>query len=168
MTMTLVETVTLGSAQASMVFSNIPQTATDLYLVYSARNVGDGRTVDLSLNGSQTGFSMKMLQGNGSAAVSASGSYDGGLSNPSSTTTSTFSNTSIYFANYSGSTNKSWSMDTTYENNNTLAYTKIQAGTWSNTAAITSITLTGFGNFAAGSTASLYTITKGSGGATVS
>jgi len=168
MTMTLVETITLGSTQASMVFSNIPQTATDLLVVYSARHSSDVRDVRLSLNGSQTGFTMRMLQGNGSAAVSASGSFDGGVANPSSTTANTFSNTSIYFTNYAGSTDKTWSMDTTYENNASLAYSKIQAGSWSNTAAITSITIGANGNFDAGTTASLYTITKGSGGATTS
>ena len=142
-----------------------------MLVVYSARNVGDGRTVDLSLNGSQTGFSMRVLLGSSTVAVSSSGSYDGGLANTSSSTANTFSNTSIYFPNYSGSSNKTYSMDTAYENNTTASYQavmKIQAGLWSNTAAITSLTLTGFGNFAAGTTASLYTITKGSGGATVS
>jgi len=41
------------------------------------------------------------------------------------------------------------------------------AGVWPQTAAITSVQILGVGNFEQNSTASLYLITKGSGGASV-
>jgi hypothetical protein len=80
-------------------------------------------------------------------------------------TANTFGNIQIYFPNYAGSTNKSYSVDSVTENNETVAYQTILAGLWSNTAAITTATFTAeSGNFAIGSTISLYKITKGSDG----
>ena len=72
----------------------------------------------------------------------------------------------MYIPNYTGSTNKSISVDSVTENNATNNLMNIQAGLWSNTAAITSILFTSdtAGGFLAGSTISLYKITKGSDG----
>jgi hypothetical protein len=65
----------------------------------------------------------------------------------------------IYFPNYASATNKSFSIDSVTENNATLANQFLTAGLWSNTAAITSITLlAASGNLAYYSTASLYGI----------
>jgi hypothetical protein len=87
------------------------------------------------------------------------------------TTSNTFSSTQVYIPNYAGSTNKSVSIDHVTENNATNAYfSGIVAGLWSNTAAITSVKILDQdgGSLVAGSTASIYGILKGSGGATVS
>ena len=84
--------------------------------------------------------------------------------NKSTYTANTFGNSVIYIANYAGSTYKSFSKDSITENNATAADQGVGAGLWSNTAAITSLSLTVTSNMVAGSTFSLYGITKGSDG----
>lgn len=177
MTMTLVNTVTVGAGGAASIdFTSIPQTGTDLLVVLSARgdNVNATRSLLVKLNSSSTSYSDKTLWGSGSSVGSSSSSsggvdINGGVIPAAGSTASTFSNGSIYIPNYSGSTNKSVSIDNVQENNATAAQQYLTAGLWSNTSAITSINLTpSSGNFVQYSTASLYTITKGSGGATVS
>ena len=84
-------------------------------------------------------------------------------------TSNTFGNTSVYIPNYAGSTNKSVSSDAVTENNATTASQQILASIWNNTSAITSIFVSDTGsNLVQNSTASLYGILRGSGGATVS
>jgi hypothetical protein len=171
--MTLVSTVTVGAGgAASISFTGIPGSATDLVLLVSLRSTDESASSQISFNSdtNNANYSRILLNGNGSAVSSAGGNNRGFFySDLSSFTSNTFSNGQLYVPNYSGSTNKSASIDTASENNATLAYAGIQAVTWANTSAITSITLTTSlgGNFAQYSTASLYTITKGSGGATV-
>jgi len=175
--MTLVSTVTVGSGGAATIeFTSIPQTGTDLLVVISGRGNASGvqQPIYMKFNSSGgTAYSERHLYGTGSTAASGSTSgnsefrfvYMGGTT----ATASTFSNTQIYIPNYSGSTNKSISVESTMENNATAGWQDIDAGLWANTAAITSITLTpDAASFVQYSTASLYTITKGSGGATVS
>lgn len=171
MTMTLISTTTVGAGGAAAIeFTGIAATATDLLLVLSERHSVDGNT-QLTFNGSSSGYSMIRLSGTGASANSNNYSgvfiYMEGQDN--SYTASTFGNASIYIPNYAGSTNKSVSWDSVTENNATTADEQMIAGLWSNTAAITQVTLTcGGGSFVQNSTASLYTITKGSGGASVS
>jgi hypothetical protein len=75
----------------------------------------------------------------------------------SGATASTFNNADLYIPNYAGSNNKSFSIDSVSENNGTAAVASLFAGLWSQTAAITSITLTSRnGNFDQYSTAYLY------------
>jgi hypothetical protein len=173
-TMTLISTVTAASAQAALEFTSIPATSTDLLLVLSIRGsvaaVADEILMTFNNNGS--GYSSRELLGSGSAASSNAGSSQAffpRIWTPlNSATSNTFGSGSIYIPNYAGSTNKTISSDTVTENNATNAYQSIMAGLWANTAAITSIKLNyGSGNVMAGSTASLYGILKGSGGATV-
>ena len=173
MTMTLIETKTLGTAQAAIEFTSIPQTYTDLLVVCSLRHTGTGfdnvAGSVLGLNGSSTGFSFRWLFGTGSGAASGSGTTGFIGTSPSNTATSnTFGNTQVYIPNYTGSTNKSYSVDAVAENNATLTYSSINAGLWSNTAAITSLSVTSEAtNLAIGSTISLYGILKGSSGGVV-
>jgi hypothetical protein len=159
--------VEVGSAgSATMDFTSIPQGYTDLVLKYSARGTGLSDTWDLGklrFNGSSTGYSSKLLQGNGSAASSASDSstdivflyIDNILA-----TTSTFSSNEIYIPNYAGSSYKSISSDFVTETNATASLAGLVAGLWSNTAAINQITLypKATFNFAQYTTATLYGI----------
>lgn len=169
MTMTLVQTVTVGSGGAASIdFTSIPQTMTDLVLVLSGAGTGD---IKIKFNGSGSLASRRSLSGNGSSVASGNGT-DGyaGRSNAAGIA-NTFGNTVIYIPNYAASTYKSYSVDSVDENNGTTAYQILVAGLWSNTAAITSIELSDYGsslNFSQYSTATLYGILKGSGGATVS
>lgn len=178
MTMTLVSTTTLSSTTASITFSSIPQTATDLLVVYSVRIteavvIGD---MGMQINATTTGYSDRLLGGTGSSVFSqsiSSGTYTKaylGFVAGNSATASTFGSGQVYIPNYTGSTNKSFSIDAVGENNATQSGLNIDAGLWANTAAITSLTFLPFNagiNLASGTTISLYTITKGSGGATV-
>ena len=171
MTMTLIETKTLGTAAASIEFTSIPQDGTDIAFFISGRNSGSNvaEAVYLSLNGSSADFTGRYLEGNGATAYSGTlARYVGSI--PGATATSnTFGNIAFYIPNYSGSTNKSYSVDAVTENNATTAYQSLVAGLWSQTAAITSATFTPGGslNFVAGSTISLYKITKGTDGIVV-
>jgi hypothetical protein len=167
--MKLIETITLTSATGAILFSSIPQDATDLVFLGSLRTNGAniGADVNIGINGSTANFSSRVLLGNGSGASSAaiSGRNLVQLTNASGATTNTFSNFSLYFPNYTGSTNKSFSGDSVNEHNGTEAYQVITAGLWSNTAAITSLSFTTVsGDFIIGTTVSLYKITKGSDG----
>ena len=161
-----IATVTVGAGgAATMAFSSIPSTYTDLMLLYSARAAeptGSFYEVSVTLNGSTTGFTARQLYGDGSTAASSSPTTrQVGLIGNVTTTSNTFNNNMIYFPNYAGSTNKSYSVDAVTENNATTAYANIVAGLWSNTAAINSISLAvTSNNFVQYSTATLYGISK--------
>ena len=163
-TFTKIASVTVGSGGASSIdFTSIPSTYTDLVLKLSGRSTANDNWANISFNGSTASFSSRGLYGDGSSAGSYSRSDNvNTIANDSSTSTaSTFSNGEIYIPNYAGSNNKSYSVDSVTENNATAALTSLVAGLRSNTAAITSITLTpNGGNFAQYSTATLYGINK--------
>ena len=163
-TMTKLATVTVGAGgSASIDFTNIPQTYTDLVVVASMRKTGAivYGNVYLKLNGSSTNFTSRWLQGTGAAASSFSRTDNITVEGVGdSATASTFGNFQIYIPNYTGSNYKSFSVDAVGENNATTAYADLVAGLWSNTAAITSLSLDdgGGADFAQHSTATLYGI----------
>lgn len=177
MAITKIQTVTVGSGGAASIdFTSIPATYTDLLVVASMRgNGGAGsRNMNIRLNSNTANYRELMLDSNGSSASSANttGSLiNWAASNDSASTSSTFSNVSIYIANYAGATNKSISIDASTENNATANINRITAALWSNTSAITSVNLlpeSGV-SWVQYSSATLYGITKGSsGGVTVS
>jgi hypothetical protein len=159
-TFELIASSTAGSGGvASFTFSSIPSTYTDLNLVLSLRSSGGDDYFSLALNSSTSSFSLRQLYGTGSTAGSTSRS-DGLLTAtqvPSSYTSSTFSNVSMYIPNYAGSTNKSISLDTVLENNATGTQMALDAILWSNSAAINRIDVTHpSSTFAQYSTAYLY------------
>jgi hypothetical protein len=174
MTMQLIETKTLGTAAASIEFTSIPQDGTDLVALISTRTNRantQNDTVLLRPNGVTTNLSSRRLYGNGSSVFSFTGTVIyAGEASTTSQTSNTFGNSLCYMPNYAGSTNKSFSTDGSNENNASSNSNLINAGLWSSTAAITSLTfLPEVGTqFEVGSMISLYKITKGSGGATVS
>ena len=163
----LLDSYTVGSGGVSSVsFNNINQLYTDLKVVASVR--GDAATVakecTLSINGTayNTSASYKELYGNGSTVSSASYSglypfYEDG----SSATASTFANIEFLIPNYTSSNYKSISADSAVENNSTTAANVMSALLWSNSAPVTSLTLTpGSGNFAQYSTFELYGVSN--------
>lgn len=157
----LIETVTVGAGgSASITFSSIPQTYTDLLIVVSGRCTGSGNGLNITFNSNTSNYSNRALQGSGSSAGSF-GTYNrnAGFVSFSSETASVFGSSAIYIPNYAGSTNKSYSADGVSENNATTSYLGIIAGLWSNTAAITSASLSAMdGNLVQYSSASLYGI----------
>lgn len=175
--MTLISTVTVGAGGASSILlDNIPQTFTDLVIKLSGRSVSTSNLIDVALrfNGSSSSYSHRYVYGTGSSTASTS-NYTGtdklyfGTVTKGLWTANTFGNTEIYIPNYAGSASKTVTVDSVSEQNSSEAYQFLTAGLWSNSAAITSISLFVIGdNLAQYSSASLYGITKGSGGATVS
>jgi hypothetical protein len=160
-TFELIASSTAGSGGvASFTFSSIPSTYTDLVLKLSVRSAGTStNAILLRLNGSSSNATISAVEGTGSSAYSWTDtqSYAGNIP-ASSTTASTFASNEVYIPNYAGSTNKSSSVDSVTENNATAAYASLQANLWSNTSAVTSITLApnGSNNFAEFSTIYLY------------
>jgi|LakMenE01Jun11ns_1017448.scaffolds.fasta_scaffold9697938_1 hypothetical protein len=143
-TFTLISSVTVGSGGAANIeFTSIPGTYTDLNLLISARssrNVGGTDSIYLDINTVGTDRTFRVLTGNGASASSVSGSDAEITIFPQGTqTANTFGNVSIYFANYAGSNNKSFSVDSVSENNATTAYAQLFAGLWSSSAAITGL-----------------------------
>jgi len=160
-----IATVTVGAGGASSIdFSSIPSTYTDLQVVFSTRVSGSGNylqcNVGVNGQGSGTNITARTLWGVGTTVGSNTSEY-GFHSTGSSATASTFANASIYFPNYAGSTNKSYSVDDVTENNATDAVRHFTAGLWSQTAAINQLTFTpSSGSFVQYSTATLYGISK--------
>lgn len=174
MTMTLVSTIT-SPLTSSVSFTNIPQTGTDLYGLFSVRGsqAFDFDNLQVRFNGDSAGNYLTIsLRGNGSTVTSvysqpgftdtrSIASVPGG-----NFTANTFSNISMYLPNYALTGAKSVSFEGTTENAAQTSGMSINAGGYLGTSPITSITFS-HANFVAGCTFSLYSITKGSGGATV-
>ncbi len=167
--MTLITSVTVGSGGAASVTlpatGTIPQTYTDLKLVYSARATvaGTQEFINISFNGNTSNYSLRSLQGDGSAASSNAWNFRWiGYAVGSTATASTFSNGELYIPNYTSSNYKSFSGDNVTENNTTNAQSILTANLWSDTAAITTIALSvqGGSNFVEGSTFYLYGISS--------
>lgn len=156
--------VTVGSGGAASIdFSSIPSTYTDLVLKVSLRLSAAADWCSMTLNGSSANFSGRELYGSGSSAASYTRTTNQFivLANQSGYTASTFSNGEFYFPNYAGSTNKSFSVDQVQETNATAANMMLDAFLWSNTAAINQITITpSAGSFVQYSTAYLYGVSN--------
>ena len=164
-----ISTVTVGSGGvASISFTGIPQTYTDLIIKICARSTRAGADDDvyISFNGSTTGYAYRYFQGYITSARASSGSNQYVATMPASgATINTFGNTDTYIPNYTSANYKTASSDTVTENNSAVAYESLvmlMSNLWSNTAPITSITLTSgtSSNFAQYSSATLYGIRK--------
>lgn len=161
----LIQTQTLSGTVATVTFSSIPQTYTDLLLLVSARTdrVSVLDDCKITLNGVTTNMTLRALSGNGATATSASDTLIYGSINGNSATASTFGLAEFYFANYTSTTNaKSVSIEGLSETNGTTAYSYLNAGLWNpgTQAAITTIACTSYNaaNFLQYSSFSLYGI----------
>jgi hypothetical protein len=169
-----IATVTVGAGGATSIdFTSIPGTYTDLVLILSARSSGIYSAGKVYFNSDTTdaNYAGRRLIGDGAAGSSATDTAPYGfVVARSGTTASVFGNTAIYIPNYAGSSAKSFSFDGVEENSASTSYAQIGGLKWTGTAAITSISLRnniGTDTFVQYSTATLYGITAGSGGATV-
>jgi len=152
---------------ASMEFTSIPATYTDLIVKISARSVyaQQYNFCALTVNSSTTGYSARYIDGQNSVASSSTGYTDKIRidTDAALNTASTFGNSEIYIPNYAGSNNKSFSIDWVYESNSAAnAEVQLLAALWSNSAAITSIKYENLNSstFVQYSTATLYGILK--------
>jgi len=158
-----IATVTVGSGGAANIeFTSIPQTYTDLKLVYSLRNARnlDTDSISITINTVGVGTSLS-LRGNGSIVVSFTETkLNAGRVVSATATANTFNSGEIYFPNYASNVNnKSYSSDTVTENNNTQAFQQLDAVLYPSTEPITNLTIFGDnGNLVEYSTATLYGI----------
>lgn len=164
-----IATTTLSSNQATVTFSSIAATYTDLVLRMSVRTnrndvgiVTDG--VKFTLNSAATGYSNRWIQGTGSVVSTTSNTSQtfsvafGG--NSDQATASTFASLELYIPSYTAARDKPIHSFGMSENNNTNANMFSVAHLFRNSATISSIELSPqIGtNFLSGSTFYLYGI----------
>jgi hypothetical protein len=158
-----IATTTLGSAAATITFSSIPSTYTDLRLVLVARNATSNNDYfRMRLNSATTNYSATIIRGDGSAVASTRDTNSDAFYINYYTTslgTGIFSFVAIDLFSYAGSTNKSVLIDSNSDNNGSGRVQR-QVGLYRSTSAITSITIDAGGtdNLQTGTTATLYGI----------
>jgi hypothetical protein len=172
-TYSLISANTLTTTAASITFSAIPATFTDLVIRASART-NRAATQDIwkiVINGdTAANYSRTALRGLGSGnsgtpvsdnQTSASNLYFGGL-DAANNTANTFGSTELYIPNYASTIVKQFSAHTVYEENNSYAEMEKVALRYGGTSAITSIVLSSFysASFIANSSFFLYGISK--------
>ena len=156
-----IATTTLSSSSASVTFSSISGSYTDLIAIFNGGSTTAGMDIRCRFNGdSNSNYSFTFLTGNGTAASSNRANsqtfmplnYNGYLNNSIQTVSI------INLMNYSNTT----TYKTTISRFNTTSYgTDAAAGLWRSTSAITSIEFFPSANsFLTGSTFTLYGITK--------
>ena len=158
-TYTPIATNTLGSAAASVTFSSIPGTYTDLVLVCVGRSSTGGPSgIRITFNGDTgSNYSRTTLVGDGTNASSSRASSQAYIDTPFDGSASQTTPYFVFCNNYSNSTTYKTGLIRFSEPLNRVGAT---VGLWRSTAAITSIILTeaSASTFAAGFTASLYGI----------
>jgi hypothetical protein len=166
-TYTIISSNTLSSSAASVTFSSIPATFTDLVLRTSTRTSRTGIAVSdlrITLNGSSsTVYSWRVLN-NGFGSISANGNdtqsyWQSDYSPTAAATSNTFGSSEVYLPNYLSSTKKPSTSFGVAENMSTDSYRTAYASLADITSAVTSITITAsIFNFVSGSSFYLYGI----------
>lgn len=145
-----IQTQTVGTAVATVTFSSIPQTYTDLVLVANLID-SNGFSVMRFNSDSGSNYSRTWMYGNGTSAGSSRGTNISGLDLKAASSGSEYPVDIVHLMNYSNTTTyKTCLIRQSYASNEVALY----AGLWRNTAAITTITVTN--NISAGSTFTLY------------
>jgi len=160
----LIASNTLTTTAASVTFSAIPATYTDLVLRVSARTDTTTSLIFLGFNGDTSGvWSRTSLRGSGSAASSGSNTSLAEMQlenvNISSYTADTFNNMEVYIPSYTASQNKPISNFGVSETNASAANMAASAGLWRITSAVNEVKISGSSaNFVSGSSFFLYGI----------
>jgi hypothetical protein len=157
-TYSTIATQTLGSNQATVTFSSIPGTYTDLVLVTSVLSSVEGQGIQIQFNGdTATSYSNTVLYGTGTDVGTARTSNNA-LANFGNGGSSTAPSTSVInFMNYSNST----TFKTVISISSAPSiYATSYVSLWRNTNAITSMILKidGSATYNTGSTFTLYGI----------
>ncbi len=157
-----IATTTLSSAAASVTFSSISGSYTDLVVVGSIKTGANTYQPILRFNGdSGSNYSSTAIAGSGSAASSNRHTNQNGIyanPGPGVGTAGNFWPWIMQVQNY---TNTNVNKTVLHRFNNAESYVVAGVGLWRNTAAITSITLVaeaGSNDFQSGSTFTLYGI----------
>lgn len=154
-----IATQTLGSATATVTFSSIPSTYTDLVLITSVKTTSAAQNLLMRVN-SDTGsnYSTTLVTGSGSstASVRTSNATQGALDNYGYADTASNNITIVNLMNYSNtSTYKTWLSRANNAGNGTTAL----VGLWRSSSAINAIEIfIGSNTMTAGSTFTLYGI----------
>lgn len=169
-TYTLISSNELSSSAASVTFSAIPSTYTDLVLRYSARTneAAIYNDTKVTFNGSTaSNYSVILLYGTPTDVSSLRSSNAANLGrnyiDGANATSNTFASGEIYIPSYTVSQNKPISGFSVVENNSSTAYGNLIAtiaGLFRDTTAISSITMAAQGStqFVSGSSFYLYGI----------
>jgi hypothetical protein len=160
----LISSQTLGSAAASVTFSSIPATYTDLVIKASVRTDRGGAfdNMMITFNGNSSAiYSETRLQGDGATATGSSGSSNNNLFstaiNGDTATASSFGIYELYIPSYTASQNKPMSDTGAQETNSTTpVYSGVRAFLFGSTTAISSITFTPLNGPNFKSTSSFY------------
>jgi hypothetical protein len=154
-----IQTYTLGSAAASIDFTTIASSWTDLRLVLVVRGAS-GSAIKLQFNGDTgTNYSRTRIYGNGTSAASTASTNQASILWGNGITTAgvwAFHSADIF--SYANSTYKT-ALLTMSEDENGSGLTESEVGMWRSTSAITTIKIAATtGTFDAGTTATLYGI----------
>lgn len=169
----LISSVTVGSGGAATIsFTSIPQTYTDLILELSSRGESSVNRIEVYVkinNNTSSIYSSRRIQGYDSNSVlsaqstevapTSNGSF--GRSNGNTSTANTFGSLKLYIPNYTSSNNKSMSVDWVQENNSSTDWSVgFSAASWASSSAITELVFSAESglDFAQHSTAYLYGI----------
>jgi len=171
-------TVIVGSGGSTTIsFTSIPSSYTDLVVVTSIRSsvtgsagAGYQERLNILFNGATTNYSERWMQAEAGTTVNTGTAYFNtsgtvglaGTAVPSDWTSNTFNNNQIYIPNYSSASIKTYSIDGVAENNSAYGSLMMATGSWNDTAAISSISLSlrSSPNMVQYSSASLYGIKK--------
>lgn len=147
----------VGSATATITFSSIPSTYTDLILVLNGATAGSIRDAIVRFNSdSGTNYSLTEIKGDGSSATSSRASnITSAFFGYNSAITTAFESVNImHIQNYSNTT----TYKTAIARANTISrYVSATVNLWRSTSAINTVAVTiSGGNYAAGSMLTLY------------
>jgi hypothetical protein len=142
-------TVTSAGGESTMVFSNIPQTYTDLYIWISARtnrsSTGDALSCYLNADTTTSNYQIRQLNNNSSGApiVQAYSTYNDELAfiTAAGATSTIFGATTLFIPNYRDSQKKTVFTMSSGENDTTSAYGNVGRLYWTGTAAISTVTI---------------------------
>lgn len=171
MTMKLIASVTATNV-LSFDFTNIPQNATDLYMVIALYSSSTTAYQDVKIQAGTTAGSLSDLtnavysQGNGSTVSNNSASSPNvGIVSHTNSGLGAFSTGTIYIADYANTTyNKQFNYDFASMRINSSGFIRKGANSWANTGAIGKLSVASTNSTTLNGTVSLYSITKGSDG----
>jgi hypothetical protein len=151
-----IATTTLGSASATITFSSISGSYTDLVLIATVKlTSSDTDRLILQFNGDTgSNYSITYMTGDGTSASSGRSSNASEM-NFYNQSTSNFCANIINIMNYSNSTTRKTVMGRT---SNAAYSTFYTIGLWRNTASITQVDVKSPNSFTSGSTFTLYGI----------
>ena len=168
-TYTLINSNVLSSSAASVTFSAIASTFTDIVVRASVRTDRAGENIDLLKlvinSDTSSTYTAKSLYGTSASAASNSTSgnefYFDFINGPASTS-NTFASYELYIPSYTVSQNKQMSTFSVQENNSTTARINTNANLFQSTAAVSNLQFSSYNaaNFVSGTSFYLYGISN--------